>query len=247
MGVAPWVKVFSWRFWRKTAPLLFLICGLGFVRWSKGVFFSDAYAFITRPFWPGNAQRDWIQDGNQIELRTRIGLLEQDNQRLREMLLLDKSSGLNVTSAPVISRSPNGWWQQLELGKGRQNGIKIGNPVIGPGGLVGIVESTTPITSRVRLLTSPGSKIGVWVSRTKQHGLLLGIGTNRPQLHFLDKDTKALTGDVVSTSPASILLPPNLPVGVIQSLDTEVLLAPKASVQLTASPEAIDWVQVQIN
>ena len=48
----------------------------------------------------------------------------------------------------------------------------------------------------------------------------------------------------MSTSPASTLLPPNLPVGVIQSLDEKALPAPNASVQLFAAPEAIDWVQV---
>ena len=75
--------------------------------------------------------------------------------------------------------------------------------------------------------------------------LLLGMGTNRPQLTFLNKDSNVIKGDVVSTSPASTLLPPNLPVGIIQSLDQEALPAPQASVQLLAAPEAIDWVQVQ--
>ena len=145
----------------------------------------------------------------------------------------------------MISRKPNGWWQQLELGKGSLQGIKPGSAVMGPGGLLGLVESVTPTTSRVRLLTAPGSQVGVWVTRTKRHGILLGIGTNRPQLTFLDKDPKVLKGDVVSTSPASTLLPPNLPVGIIQSVNDNALPAPNASVQLLAAPEAIDWVQVQ--
>ena len=114
-----------------------------------------------------------------------------------------------------------------------------------PGGLIGIVQSVTPTTSRVKLLTAPGSQIGVWVIRTKRHGILLGMGTNRPQLIFLDKDPNVMKGDVVSTSPASTLLPPNLPVGIIQSFDDQALPAPNASVELLASPEAIDWVQVQ--
>ena len=161
------------------------------------------------------------------------------------MLSLQKSSKLGQFSVPVISRKPNGWWQQLELGKGSIQGIKPGSAVMGPGGLIGIVQSVTPTTARVRLLTAPGSQLGVWVIRTKRHGILLGMGTNRPQLTFLNKDTKVKKGDVVSTSPASTLLPPNLPVGVIQSVDHEALPAPYANVQLLAAPEAIDWVQVQ--
>ena len=109
-----------------------------------------------------------------------------------------------------------------------------------------MVESVTPVTSRVRLLTSPGSQIGVWAPRTNSHGLLVGLGTSRPQLVFIDKDPKVFPGDLVSTSPASTLLPPNVPVGVIQSLNSQSLPEPYASVQLIAAPEAIDWVQVQI-
>ena len=54
-----------------------------------------------------------------------------------------------------------------------------------------------------------------------------------------------LAGDLVATSPASTLLPPNVPVGVIQSVDEQAVPAPVAVVQLIAAPEAIDWVQVQ--
>ena len=126
------------------------------------------------------------------------------------------------------------------------SGIASGDAVIGPGGLLGRVLSVTPTTARVRLLTAPGSQIGVWVPRTRQHALLVGVGTARPQLRFIDKDIKAHPGDLVSTSPASTLLPPNLPVAVLQSLNSRAVPAPQGVVQLIASPEAVDWVQVQI-
>ena len=40
-------------------------------------------------------------------------------------------------------------------------------------------------------------------------------------------------------------MPPNIPIGVIQLINEESLPSPYALVQLTASPEAIDWVQIQ--
>ena len=52
-------------------------------------------------------------------------------------------------------------------------------------------------------------------------------------------------GDLVSTSPASTLLPPNIPVGVVQAVDEQAAPATAAVVQLIAAPEAIDWVQVK--
>ena len=111
--------------------------------------------------------------------------------------------------------------------------------------LINPVTVVTPTTSTVRLLTAPGTKLGVWIERTKVHGILIGTGNNRPQLNFLDKTPDARLGDVVSTSPVSTIMPPNLPVGVIQFINAQNLPSPYGFVQLLASPEAIDWVRVQ--
>ncbi len=246
MSPSPWFGRYRLRSFRPFLPWFLLLGGFFFVRLSKGAGFLDAYAFLAKPFWPGSAQKDWIQGSVQLEQLNRIKLLEIDNQRLRQILQISKSSKSDLVSAAVISRRLNGWWQQLELGKGSVHGVEVGNAVIGPGGLIGIINSVIPTTSRVRLLTAPGSQVGVWVPRTKRHAILTGVGTNRPLLKFLDKEPKVRIGDVVSTSPASTLLPANLNVGIIQFLNPKALPAPEATVQLTASPEAIDWVQIQI-
>ena len=70
------------------------------------------------------------------------------------------------------------------------------------------------------------------------------IRNNKKLLIFLNKNSLAQIGDVVATSPASTLLPPNLIIGIVQFVDEKALPSPFAIVQLTASPEAIDWVQV---
>ncbi len=253
MGDAPWSFLFPrwrylwrWKTWKRFIPWLLLLSSFGFIRLSKGAAFLDFYAFVTRPFWPGPAQRDWLQSGFLIEQNAKLILLEKDNQRLRRLLAIEQKSEKTRKSAAVISRSSRGWWHKLELSKGRIHGIKEGNAVLGPGGLLGRIHSVTPTTSRVLLLTAPSSKIGVWVPRTESHGLLIGMGTSRPQLRFIDKDPNVIPGDLISTSPASTLLPPNVPVGVVQFLDIRAQPSPNAAVQLIASPEAIDWVQVQI-
>ena len=235
-----------WRGLGQLTPWLLLVAGLLLVRFSKGAGFSDAYALLTRPFWPGSAQREWITAAADLEDRSRLELLEDDNRRLRGLLeLQQQGSSESDVSAAVISRSPQGWWQQLELGKGSLQGLDQGDAVLGPGGLVGRIASVTPATARVKLLTAPGHEIGVWLPRSRRHGLLVGRGSSRLSLSFIDKDPNVRPGDLVATSPASTLLPPNLPVGVIQSVDERAVPAPTAVVQLIAAPEAIDWVQVQ--
>ena len=246
MGSSQWPQGSRLRSAQRLWPWLVLLLFLGLVRLSKGAGFADGFALLTRPFWPGTAQREWVEAAQQQEQISRIELLEQDNARLRELLALDQQSSGDWIQAAVISRTASGWWQQLMLGKGSLEGVAKDDAVIGPGGLIGRVQSVTPTTSRVRLLTAPGSRIGVWLPRTQQHGLLAGLGTARPQLQFLDKDIQVRPGDLVSTSPASTLLPPNLPVAVVQSLNARAVPAPTALVQLIAPPDAIDWVQVKV-
>ena len=232
--------LFKSRFW-----VIFLLGFLLFgIRWTKGAGYLDFYAVLLKPILPGTAQKEWIQEGDNIEKNLKLKLLEDDNSRLRRALSLQEFHIDQRISAAVISRSTSSWWQQLEINKGSKNGILKGQTVIGPGGLIGLVDSTTPLTSRVRLLTDPGHQIGAWINRTKRHGILTGMGTNRPKLIFLNKESLAKIGDKVTTSPASTLLPPNLIIGIVQFVDEKALPSPFAIVQLTASPEAIDWVQV---
>jgi rod shape-determining protein MreC len=214
------------------------------VRLSKGAIFNDAYALLSRPFWPGEAQSEWLRSARRAEDQVRLQALASDNARLRQLLGLQQASPERAISAPVISRQSGGWWQQLVIGKGALAGVRAGQPVVAPGGLIGLVASVTPSTATVTLLTDPSSRVGVWVSRSRHQGLLSGVGSARPLLRFLDKDPEARPGDVVVTSPASTLVPPNLPVGVIQTVDANADPAPVAVVQLIAPVQAVDWVQV---
>tara|TARA_B100001250_G_scaffold188292_1_gene161773 strand:+ start:49 stop:795 length:747 start_codon:yes stop_codon:yes gene_type:complete len=235
-------------FWKSRFWVTFLFGVLLFgIRWTKGAGYLDFYSLLLKPILPGTAQSEWIKEGESIEKNIRLKLLEEDNFRLRQALSLQEFNNDKRISAAVISRSSRSWWQQLEINKGAKNGILKGQTVIGPGGLIGIVDSTTPLTSRVRLLTDPGHQVGALINRTKRQGILTGMGTNRPKLIFLHKNSLTKIGDTVITSPASSVLPPNLLIGIVQFVDEKALPAPYAIVQLTASPEAIDWVQVLIN
>ena len=48
----------------------------------------------------------------------------------------------------------------------------------------------------------------------------------------------------MSSSPASTLLPPNIPIGIVQSVDETFKTKKTAKILLLAKPQAIDWVQI---
>ena len=48
----------------------------------------------------------------------------------------------------------------------------------------------------------------------------------------------------MSSSPASTLFPPNIPIGIIQSVDEKFRSKKTANVLLFGKPQVIDWVKV---
>ncbi len=239
-------RISTSRWWHKKknwilfAIFLFLV----FVRISKGSFYKDIYYFISKPFWPGQFQKEIVLESIDQEYSIKLNLLKKDNTRLRRILSLRESSNDDRISAAVISRKTGSWWRQIILNKGSKDGVEIGNIVIGPGGLLGRVNSTSLFTSSVKLITSPESKLGVWVDRIQINGLLVGLGDDNPNLILYSKDADIKVGDFVSSSPASTLLPPNIPIGVVQSVNGTLKSKKTAKISLFAKPQIIDWVQI---
>jgi rod shape-determining protein MreC len=240
-----WLRLPPRRLVSLAWPWLLVMLLLVGLRLSKGAGVLDLYALLSRPFWPGSAQSEWLMAAQSLDRQSRLQQLEADNRRLRRLLDLERGNPALV-SAPVISRQAEGWWQQLVIGRGGLQGIAAGDAVMAPGGLLGRVASVTPTTATVLLLTDSSSKIGVWVGARQRHGLLVGAGSQRPLLRFIEQDGGVRPGDVVTTSPASTLLPPNLTVGVVQSVNERAVPAPEAVVQLSAPVNAVDWVQVNV-
>jgi len=232
-----WHKKKNWKFF---VIFLFLV----FVRISKGAIYKDFYYFISKPFWPGQFQKEIVLESIDQEYLIKLNLLTKDNIRMRQILSLQESSNDEHISAAVISRKTGGWWRQIILNKGSKDGVEIGNIVIGPGGLLGRVKDTSLFTSSVTLITSPESKLGVWVDRIQINGLLVGLGDDYPSLILYSKDADIKVGDFVSSSPASSLLPPNIPIGIVQSVDKPFRAKKTAKISLLANPHVIDWVQV---
>ena len=234
------------RWWHKKKNWIIFgifLC-LVFVRVSKGSIYRDFYYFISKPFWPGQFQKEIVLESVNQEYLIKLNLLKKDNLRLRRILSLKESSNNDHISAAVISRKTGSWWRQLILNKGSKDGVEIGSAVIGPGGLLGRVNDTSLFTSSVTLITSPESKLGVWVDSIQINGLLVGLGNNYPSLILYSKDADIKVGDFVSSSPASTLLPPNIPIGIVQSVDEPFKSKKTAKISLLAKPYLIDWVEI---
>ena len=140
-------RISTSRWWHKKKSWVFfgIFVFLVFVRISKGSFYKDFYYFISKPFWPGQFQKEIILKSIDQESLITLNLLKKDNLRLRELLSLQQSSNNDNISAAVISRKTGSWWRQIILNKGSKDGVEIGSTVIGPGGLLGRVKNLSLI------------------------------------------------------------------------------------------------------
>ena len=239
-------RITTARWWnnKKLWFLIIFLLLITFLRFSKSLIYRDIYYFISKPLWPGQFQREILLKSYDKELNIKLKQLEKDNLRLRSLLSLKKTTDKLKIDSSVISRNTGSWWRKIILNKGARNGVNVGDAVVGPGGLIGLIEDVSGFTSSVKLLTSSESKVGAWVQRINTNGLLIGVGNDLPMLVFYSKDIDIKVGDLILSSPASTLLPPNIPIGIIESINLDSDPNTIANVQLLANPQAIDWVQI---
>src|SRR4028119_7355 len=137
------------------------------IRQTQGAALFETYQLMTRPFQLGPTPEERLTDARVRELQQRLVELESQNEKLKELLNYAKTQKVQGTPAPIVGRSADHWWQQVTLGRGSQNGIKVGYLVMGAGGLVGRVVSVTPNSSRVLLISDATSRVGAAISRSR--------------------------------------------------------------------------------
>jgi len=228
--------------------LLSLLVGSAWMlRQTQGALLLEMYQVITRPLQmlqPGPSSEERLRDVRLLELQTRIVDLESQNKKLQDLLGYVEKEPLALRPIParVVGRSADHWWQQVTLNRGSNVGIQEGFIVKADGGLVGLVESVSPNTSRVLLITDLKSQVGVTISRTAAKGVLRGDSSAEAVLEFYEKVPNVKVGDLISTSTYSQKFPAGLAVGRVKSLDLKKLPASVAKVELFPPIRSLDWV-----
>ncbi|HYX15654.1 MAG TPA: rod shape-determining protein MreC [Nostoc sp.] len=230
--------------------LLALVVGSAWIlRQTQGELVLETYQAITRPLemlQSGPTPEERLRDARILELQTRIVDLESQKTKLQDLLGYVEKEALASRPIParVVGRSADQWWQQVTLNRGANAGIQEGFIVKAEGGLVGLVQSVTPNTSRVLLISDLKSQVGVSVSRTAAKGVLRGDSSAEAVLEFYEKVPNVKVGDLVSTSTYSQKFPSGLAVGRIKSLDLKKLPASVAKIELFPPIRSLDWVAV---
>jgi rod shape-determining protein MreC len=242
------IFVLWWRRYRSTLLVaLLILSAAGVVRATQGAGVSDLNRWLVWPFKPDGLAQQELLDAQSQALQQQVQELEAQNRSLKSLLDLPPLPNQKRIAASVVSRGSDNWWQQLTLGKGSVDGVRVDAVVVAPGGLVGRVMSVTPNTSRVLLVTDPTSQVGITISRSRQVGILRGHSDRRGILEFFDKTPDVKKDDVIVTSTLSSRFPAGIAVGRVTELSLERQPTPQAIVEFTVPIEHVEWVNVLIN
>lgn len=203
--------------------------------------------------------------------------LEQENERLRAMIgrlrenqaeqsyaqtqLRQLSSlahlsylgNLPTVAAQVVSKDTSNFDATIQINKGRDQGVEVGMPVGGDGGLVGQVTETSHNTATVTLVTDGQSKVGVtfgpgndtyWANVQGQ-----GPGESL-RANYVQPGTPLRRGEIMYTNQLQGgQFPSGIPVGTVARYQTisgasqmTIWLAPSADLANLTYVDVVQWV-----
>ena len=201
------------------------------------------------------------------QLRTKVQSLQRQldsalyaqsqNTQLQRQLSLDASDNIAAykpVSASVIFRDPTLWYATIQVDKGSDDGVKLGDPVIGDGALVGQVTLVDSTVSVVTLITDHTMAVAAEVlDSSGDQGLVVPAVGNPDQLvlQYLPRTAPIQQGEQVVTlgfkAPGGYqdIYPAGIPIGQVTSVNINNLYNNgEVSVTPTADLRHLDAVQI---
>ena len=178
----------------------------------------------------------------------------QANQ-LRQLTALQNLpylQSLPVVTAQTVDQYASNFTATVTLDKGRADGVDVGFPVVGAGGLVGEVVASYHHTCVVRLVIDGQSKVGVTFGTKQQYqGIVDGQGPgNDMTADLVPPYTPVHKGEVMYTSGLqAAAFPPGIPVATVSSFRTAagasqetIKVDPAADLSQLAYVDVVQWV-----
>jgi rod shape-determining protein MreC len=158
-----------------------------------------------------------------FQVQSQIGLTEE-NARLRGLLALKDQSPLKLVPAQVVGRDPSAWFDTVILNRGSLDGVKLNNPVVSNGALVGRVTAVSPLTSQVTLITKNKSGLGGVIGElggSSAIGVVAGSGRrDMLQMGYVPGSVAVTVGEFVFTTGQDGIFPAGLKIGTVAEVET---------------------------
>jgi rod shape-determining protein MreC len=200
--------------------------------------FQDGYEWF-KSVWSAKNKAEGLEEELDMLQGELIRLQEQseENERLRALLdLRDKAAypeGTDFEIAQVIGKSPSIWEAWVLVNKGTDDGLEVGQPVVGATptvgetvigkGLVGKVVSADANTAKIQLITDSQSAVAAKIQGSRAEGIVHGSMRGKLTMDYVDRDLAVDAMLVVVTSGYGGVYPADVPIGLVVSVGEETI------------------------
>jgi rod shape-determining protein MreC len=183
----------------------------------------------------------------QQALAHQADILRENTVLKNELSVVGSTQNSPKVLANVILEGVDPNDRTLTINAGTQNGIRVGQPAVYQGYLVGKVISTSESTSLIRLITSPQSNIQAWIVDSHAKGLLTGTG-NSASLNDILQGVNVAPGSLVETDGLGGSLPQGILIGQIGQIESaQSQPSQNFVVNLGQDPTSLDSLFILIN
>ena len=141
-----------------------------------------------------------IQNAELSALVSNTEEYRKEAERLRALLAMKNTYGVDGVTGRVIGRTTDSWNQTITLDVGSAQGVAPGMTVIGSTGVAGQVISVEEESCVMRLLTDPQSGVAALIQSSRAEGIVRGSLSGVLYLENVSADVTLNPGDVVLTS-----------------------------------------------
>lgn len=153
--------------------------------------------------------------GEALSSANRLREVELSNRRLRELLNFKNTVNRQFLAAEVIGKDPSIWFKTIIVDKGRQDGVRKGQPVVIPAGIVGQVIDAANRYSKVLLIIDQNSAVDALDQRSRARGIVRGQSSNQCFFDYVLRKHDIQVGDTVISSGLDGVYPKGLQIGTI--------------------------------
>lgn len=179
---------------------------------------QDQLAFVPR-YISLRTENDILRRMN-VDLADEASQLREaklENDRLRRLLGYKETSRHPLVAAKVIGKNLTLLRNTLTLNVGKLDGVLPQMPVVGDGGLVGVIATTSDHFSVARILYNADFRASAKSLRRRVDGILAWDGASLI-LTNVAKNLDVVVSDTLITSDYSSTYPPNIRIGTVSEV-----------------------------
>ena len=157
-----------------------------------------------------------------------LAALRNENEQLRALLKVREKIRYRTAAAEVLHQASATDGRTLLLGAGREDGVRVGHPVVSPEGLLGLVIGAEPRSSVAMTWAHPDFAVSAVTEDGNVLGIVAPVPSGNASEAFLElrgvpyRDTVAV-GTLVLTSGLTGVYPRGIPIGRVTGIRREEL------------------------